>query len=341
MAKGAIVLVMALVFAARAGAQSGPAGNADDGRKQWAVPMRCSSCHGADAEGAFGPDLAGRGLSFDQFRRAVRQPWGVMPAYSQRQLSDQALADMWTYTASLPKVAQPGRPRFATAPGAPVAQIYIVETLGCANCHGPELRFPRQVLGRDATELDFQHFAKIIYEHDALFPMGRMGSYSRRRVPESVLRDLYWFMREDLGLLVFMQAALSEGTTAGVNTTHTVTVRNTGIAGKGLTAEDLTIAFHVPDGTTVSDATGMLASAQDGTLTWKIARIAAGQDLKFTLTVPGARRPAAELVKEARIDWLKPAMRMGVPNLELTDERWNGSRNDWAPFVASQAPSAP
>ena len=77
----------------------------------------------------------------------------------------------------------------ATAPGAPVAQTYIVETLGCANCHGPELRFPRQVLGRDATEIDFQHFAKVIRRarravsrrpHGKLQPEARAGEHAAR-----------------------------------------------------------------------------------------------------------------------------------------------------------------
>ena len=167
--------------------------------------------------------------------------------------------------------------------------------------HGPELRFPRQVLGRDATEIDFQHFAKVIYEHDELFPAGRMGSYSRRRAPESMLRDLYWFMKEDLGLLVFMQAALSAGTSAGEKTTHTITLRNTGVAGKGLTAEDFTVSFRVPDGTTVSDSTGVVATAKDGALAWAVVKIAPGQEMKFTMTVPGAPRPSAELVKSSRV----------------------------------------
>jgi mono/diheme cytochrome c family protein len=33
----------------------------------------CDNCHGPDAEGGFGPDLAG-GLTLDQFRRAIRRP---------------------------------------------------------------------------------------------------------------------------------------------------------------------------------------------------------------------------------------------------------------------------
>ena len=145
-------------------------------------------------------------------------------------------------------------------------------------------------------------------------------------------------MKEDLGLLVFMQAALSAGTSAGEKTTHTITLRNTGVAGKGLTAEDLTVSFRVPDGTTASDSTGVVATAKDGALAWPVAKVAPGQELKFTMTVPGAPRPSAELVKGSRVGWLKPAMRTGAPNLQLTDERLDGSKNDWIPFAASQVP---
>ena len=38
----------------------------------------CKNCHGKNGEGAFGPDLAGRGLSAAQFGQAVRKPWGVI-----------------------------------------------------------------------------------------------------------------------------------------------------------------------------------------------------------------------------------------------------------------------
>ena len=39
-----------------------PIGKADDGKVFWQAQM-CQYCHGVQAEGAWGPDLAGRGLS--------------------------------------------------------------------------------------------------------------------------------------------------------------------------------------------------------------------------------------------------------------------------------------
>ena len=59
----------------------------------------CKNCHGGLGEGAFGPDLAGRGLNTVQVLRAVRQPWGIMPRFTGTQLSGQQAADVAAYFA--------------------------------------------------------------------------------------------------------------------------------------------------------------------------------------------------------------------------------------------------
>ena len=68
-------------------------GDAQTGKARWesVAENRCQYCHGVKGEGAFGPDLAGRQLSFDQFKQAVRKPWGIMPAFPESQISDQIL----------------------------------------------------------------------------------------------------------------------------------------------------------------------------------------------------------------------------------------------------------
>jgi hypothetical protein len=52
----------------------------------------CRNSHGGLGEGAFGPDLAAHGLSAAQVLRAVRRPWGIMPAFVESQLSAQDAA---------------------------------------------------------------------------------------------------------------------------------------------------------------------------------------------------------------------------------------------------------
>ena len=48
-------------------------GHADAGKKFWDAQM-CQYCHGEKADGAWGPDLAGRGLTAAQMEHALRQP---------------------------------------------------------------------------------------------------------------------------------------------------------------------------------------------------------------------------------------------------------------------------
>ena len=66
--------------------------------KLWTGPeSQCRNCHGVKGEGGFGPDLAGRKLTAAQFTHAVRNPWGIMPAYIDSQISDNELALLARY----------------------------------------------------------------------------------------------------------------------------------------------------------------------------------------------------------------------------------------------------
>src|SRR5258705_9278735 len=75
---------------------SAPVGDPVAGKRAWDA-RRCLNCHGKTAKGGFGPDLAGRALTWAQFKHAVRNPWGVMPALSELQISDQDLANVAAY----------------------------------------------------------------------------------------------------------------------------------------------------------------------------------------------------------------------------------------------------
>src|SRR6266550_3866270 len=78
-------------------------GNAANGKMYWDSNLTaCKNCHGGLGEGAFGPDLAGRGLNGAQVYRAAHQPWGIMPAFIERQLSQQQANDVAAYFSSMP-----------------------------------------------------------------------------------------------------------------------------------------------------------------------------------------------------------------------------------------------
>src|SRR6266404_2109610 len=187
-----ILATLFMVTILHAAADLSPAGNAVTGKAAW-LDRRCRNCHGDLGQGGFGPDLAGRALTFGQFKQAVRKPWGVMPAFTERQSSDQVLADMQAYLLSLPKVDEPG-PWTEKVPGqdSPHGQI-LLAAYGCMQCHGPEGQRIREVLGGEAADVDFAYFSKIVYQHTERYPDGRMGNFSRLRVPEGSLSEISHF----------------------------------------------------------------------------------------------------------------------------------------------------
>jgi cytochrome c553 len=231
-----------------------PVGKADDGKVFWQAQM-CQYCHGVQAEGAWGPDLAGRGLSEAQMKHALRQPYGLMPAYTETQVSDQTIANLLAYFSILPRAEQFGPWRWQPPPAdAPEGQR-LQSAFGCGQCHEPELAIPRRWVGGETKDADYAYFAKQIYEHTDKYPQGRMGNFSRDRLPEMVLRAIYQFML-DTGLRAPINASLKAGQVDGANTTYTLNVFNDGVAQKGIVAEEVTIFIKIPSGNKFVSATG-------------------------------------------------------------------------------------
>lgn len=230
--------------------------NVTTGARSW--DLFCDNCHGKDAEGGFGPDLAGgRGLTVDQFRRAIREPWGIMPALNERQLSDQAVAEVYAFVQTKPKVSEPGVWHWARAPTtAPLGQQLYMNTAGCGQCHEPENAYGRMWLGEHAKEADFDYFATQIYNHTDKYPTGRMGTYRRERLPESVLREIYQWMVVDLGMRASVGAVMKLGKQRGDQTTFNVLVTNRGVADVGLDVERATLFIRVPSAMNVVSGAG-------------------------------------------------------------------------------------
>lgn len=170
--------------------RSVPMGDARAGKAFWEQPTTfCPVCHGDRGQGGYGPDLAGRRLSVEQFKRQVRQSWGVMPRWTADQLSDRILADVHAYLTNLRPVDKPG-PWTTTVPrNAPPHLRYFIETYGCGQCHGTDME--AVFLGGAYPKMDFAWFARTVYTHTRDFPSGKMGSFSRDRLPEAVLRIMW------------------------------------------------------------------------------------------------------------------------------------------------------
>ncbi len=311
-----VLLVFSLVVPYSAFAQ----GDAQAGKARWesVAENRCQYCHGMKGEGAFGPDLAGRQISFDQFKQAVRKPWGIMPAFTEGQVSDQILQNYYTYLSGLPKVATPGAWRVPLPANAPYGQRLLVETVGCAQCHGDTIAIPRADAG--AVGADFEWFKRLVYDHTTALPehrklMGtevgilRMGNYSRARLPEPMLEEIWKYMRDDLKFRVPVVSTLSRGTANG---SFNLVVENGGLKGKGLTAEDVTVTLVLTPGTKVKSTTGdgykgvkNDAQAKADVAVWQFGKLGPKDEQKYTITLETGG------IASGNVRWTKPAL--GTP----------------------------
>jgi len=315
-------------------AGSAPAGNAEAGKAHYAFGnTSCSNCHGVEGQGAFGPALAGQNLTFGRFRGYVRNPLGRMPAYVESELTDQEIADMVAYFNSLPPAPKPVAWRTPLPPDAPRGQQLAVSVIGCAQCHGATFETPRH--GAAEVTGDFEWFKHMVYEHTtgqreqwALLdrslqpvtpfvggPPGRnrirMGNYSRQRLPEPMLKEI-WDWMNDLGVhLAVLRGRITAGEAGPSGATYTVEVINTGVKGKGITNEDVTVAIALPAGTKVVSAAGggyegvrHDAEAKSDVAVWRVPRLAAGDRQSFTITLAA---PATAL--RGTIRWAKPAVK--------------------------------
>jgi len=317
--KKLVVALLMLPFASTmAAAQSGTAAA---GKTLWeGNTTACRNCHGEQGQGAFGPDLAGRGLSVEQFKVAVQRPWGIMPAFPQ--YNDAQLADLAAYFGSLPKVAQPGQWRFQVAAGTPAGQAAALN-LGCAQCHGPTMNGPRGNMG--AVGDDFEWFKKLVYEHTATMPQHRqmigaqpgginMGNFNPDRVTDAQLRTIYAWLKDDIGFRPPLQARLSAPATAANGVTYTLNVTNNALPNKGVTAENVTMKLILPAGATVVSATGAgyKGTRMDGNAMvaeWAVQRVGQKEQQSYTITLSKAGTAQDNLRGEIR--WGRPTPKTG------------------------------
>jgi mono/diheme cytochrome c family protein len=324
-------------------AQGGAAGDAAAGKALWdGNQTSCKNCHGAAAEGGFGPDLAGRKLSLARVTRAVRQPWGIMPAFKETQLgyTDKGLADMVAYFDSLPAPAQPGKPRFDLPAGASLGQTTVLATVGCAQCHTPTMDTPRR--GAGEVNGDFEWFKRMVYDHTTTMPaqwteLGtptagravRMGNYNPTRLPETTLRTIYDYMRE-LGIPLTVTARLDAGVPSTNGVTYTLVVENGGVPAKSLPAEDIAVSLVIPADTKVVSATGAGYQkvqhddkAKADVAVWKISKLPAKAPQTFTITL--SKAPTDQLKGSLR--WAKPSMKDPEANVvNIASARPGGGR---------------
>ena len=326
------------------GAATQPAGDPANGKAVFAFGnTSCTNCHGLEAQGGWGPDLAGRGITYDRAIMAIRNPVWKMPAFVPSQLSDKEILDMVAYWNTLPVAQAIGRWRTEAPVDAPRGQQLAVNIVGCAQCHGATLSTPRH--GAAEVNGDFEWFKKQVYNHATAQPEQwklldaegaprtrgrvRMGNFSPKRLPETTLQEI-WTWMNDLGLLVPVTARLTGGPAGTAGTTYTLDVENESVRQKGLTAEDVTISLAVPAGMKVVSATGagyqgVKTAENTDEAVWRLPRLAPRDHQMITVTLAGTA--AGNAVPRGTVRWVKPAAKAdAVVNFALPQAGGRGGR---------------
>src|ERR1700690_1420723 len=91
-----------LLSTAHANAQNAPAGSVERGQKIFMHQM-CFNCHGTVGQGGgvAGPKIAPNPFPWAAFAQQIRKPRAEMPPYSEKNLPEQDLADVYAYLASV------------------------------------------------------------------------------------------------------------------------------------------------------------------------------------------------------------------------------------------------
>jgi cytochrome c553 len=102
-----LTLVGLVVFASSVEARQQPAGNTENGKRNF-EKYACSSCHGYSGNGGVAPRVAGTPRTFESFMGYVRKPTRTMPPFgTENQLPTEALRDIYAFLKSIPAPPDP------------------------------------------------------------------------------------------------------------------------------------------------------------------------------------------------------------------------------------------
>jgi hypothetical protein len=151
---------------------------------------------------------------------------------------------------------------------------------------------------------------RTLMEENPGSPM-RMGTYSKARLPESVLQDI-WSFAKDLGFRAPVSGSFSGVASSEKGVTYSFEIRNGGLPGKGLAAEDLTVTVILPAGTTVVNTTGTGYAgvhhddkAKADVAVWHAAKLGPKERQTYTVTLSRAGTSSDNV--RGTIAWAKPA----------------------------------
>ena len=176
----------------RAAQRGGQAtGDVENGKKVFATD-KCAGCHGAQGEGGTGriaaPRIGPPRFGLAMFVDAVRNAKAPMPAFSEAQVSDAELADVFAFLSSI--APPPGGMNAAPAGNSANGQALFMKA-GCYECHD------RQGQGGAGTgpRLAPNPIAYTAFMHQCRQPVNEMPPYTSKVLTDTDLADIYAYLQ--------------------------------------------------------------------------------------------------------------------------------------------------
>lgn len=186
----ASVLIMLGLITGVAFAQ---AGDVDRGKKLWAEVKLCRNCHGANGEGLYAAPRAGDGKSLDAWITQVRTPRANMPHFSDAQVSDQEIADMWEYMQTLPKPAS-FTPKQYTPGANDHPGLVLFNQKRCVACHGDFMQTLKfRFVAQNRTVIDAATVIKQLRT-----PANGMPAFSTEQVSDEQAAQIAAYLQTQL-----------------------------------------------------------------------------------------------------------------------------------------------
>ena len=188
---------------------SADAGDAARGKHLWEDVKLCKNCHGLHGEGAYAGPRAGDGKSADDWLKQVRTPRANMPHFNDVQVSNQEVADMWTYMQTLPKPASFTPKQFPLSAN-PSAGEQLVAQKRCVACHGDysgTLKFRFVAKGR--TTIDTATVLKQLRT-----PAQNMPMFSTTQVTDEQAAQIAAYLQIRLDAVAAASSTAAAGATA-------------------------------------------------------------------------------------------------------------------------------
>jgi mono/diheme cytochrome c family protein len=123
---------------------------------------RCADCHGENAQGQVGSALAATTLNFDAFSLAVRETRPPKPAFSEAELSDGDLRDIYAWVQTLPASTEVAE--VAELPSGEVLGMSVWTDNGCDSCHGAFAQGSADAPALADTSLSREEFLAMLRE---------------------------------------------------------------------------------------------------------------------------------------------------------------------------------